>query len=208
MAKKRFDYFEAFEKQVDIASEEAEVLIEAIEGFTTSEDLVPILEKAHEIEHRGDEMNHIILTNVAVDFITPIDREDIIELAQDLVDIIDLIEGPIQRFYRFDVKAMEPEAIEFAVLIKKSLKALRKSMSTFREFKKVKKIRAMVEDVNQLEEQADVMYLETIRHLFTSGDAADLRVRVWSRLFEHLEMTVDACEVVADTMSTITLKNV
>ena len=208
MAKKRFDYFDAFIKQIDIAEEEAEVLIEAIEGFTTSEALVSILEKAHEIEHRGDEMNHEILTNVAVDFITPIDREDIIELAQDLDDIIDLIEGTIQRFYMFDVKAMEPRAIEFAVIIKKSLKALHKSITSFREFKKIKKIRAMVEDVNQLEEQADVMYLETIRHLFTDGDVEDVRVRIWSRLFEHLEKTVDACEVVADTMSTITLKNV
>ena len=37
MAKKnKFDYFEAFERQVDIASKEAEVLIEAIENFTTA----------------------------------------------------------------------------------------------------------------------------------------------------------------------------
>ena len=209
MAKKdRFSYFDAFEKQVDIAEEEAEVLIEVIENFTTADKLVPLLEKAHEIEHRGDEVNHVILTNVAVDFITPIDREDIIEFAQDLDDIIDMIEGTIQRFYMFDVKSMEPQAAEFAAIIKKSVKALRKSMGTFREFKKVKKIRAMVEDVNQLEEQADVMYLETIRDLYVNGKADELRVGTWSRLFEHLEKTVDACEAAADTMQTITLKNV
>ncbi len=210
MAKKdRFNYFDAFENQVGIAEEEIEVLIEAIEGFTSTDNLQPILEKAHEIEHRGDYINHIILTNVSTDFITPIERGDIIELAQNLDNLTDMIEGIIQRFYMFDIHFMHPQAIEFAQIIKKSLKALRKSMGTFREFKKVKKIRAMVEDVNQYEEQADALYVQTIRHLYTVDALNDaVRVEVWSRLFDRLEATCDACETVADTMANIMLKNV
>lgn len=210
MAKKdRFNYFDAFESQVAVAEEEIEVLIEAIENFSTADDLQPVLEKAHEIEHRGDEINHIILTNVSTDFITPIERGDIIELAQNLDTLTDMIEGIIQRFYMFDIHFMHPQAIEFAQIIRKSLKALRKAMGTFREFKKVKKIRAMVEDVNQLEEQADALYVKTIRHLYTVDALNDaVRVEVWSRLFDRLEGTCDACETVADTMATIMLKNV
>ena len=210
MAKKeRFNYFDAFESQVAVAEEEIEVLIDAIENFTTADDLQPVLEKAHEIEHRGDEINHIILTNVSTDFITPIERGDIIELAQNLDTLTDMIEGIIQRFYMFDIHFMHPQAIEFATIIRKSLKALRKSMGTFREFKKVKKSRAMVEDVNQFEEQADALYVETIRHLYTVDALNDaVRVEVWSRLFDRLEGTCDACETVADTMASIMLKNV
>lgn len=209
MAKKgKFNYFDAFEQQVDIATELSDVLIEAIENFSTAEEMQPVLDKAHEIEHNGDMVNHMILTNVAADFITPIEREDIIELAQNLDDVSDMIEGILQRFYMFDVHFMHPQAIEFARIIKKSLKALRKSMGTFREFKKVKKIRAMVEDVNQLEEQADALYVETIRHLYTVDAANAVRVEVWSRLFDRLEGAVDACEIVADTMANIMLKNV
>lgn len=209
MAKKnKFDYFDAFEKQVDIAAEEADVLIEAIEGFTEAEALRGILDRAHEIEHRGDEVNHEIRTSVSIDFITPIEREDILELAHNLDDVIDMIEGIIQRFYMFDIHFMHPRAIEFAHIIKKSIKALRKSMGTFREFKKVKKIRTMVEDVNALEEQADELYMETIRYLYTVDAANAVRVEVWSRLFDRLEATCDACAAVADTMATIMLKNV
>ena len=210
MAKKgKFNYFDAFEQQVDIATELSDVLIDAIENFSTAEEMQPVLDKAHEIEHNGDMVNHMILTNVAADFITPIEREDIIELAQNLDDVSDMIEGILQRFYMFDIHFMHPQAIEFARIIKKSLKALRKSMGTFREFKKVKKIRAMVEDVNTLEEQADALYVETIRQLYTVDALNDaVRVEVWSRLFDRLEGTVDACEIVADTMANIMLKNV
>lgn len=210
MAKKtRFNYFDSFEEQVAVAEEEVDVLIEAIENFTSADDLQPILERAHEIEHRGDNINHIILTNVSTDFITPIERGDIIELAQNLDNLTDMIEGIIQRFYMFDIHFMHPQAIEFAQIIKKSLKALRKSMIPFREFKKVKKIRPMIEDVNQYEEQADALYVETIRHLYTVDALNDaVRVEVWSRLFDRLEATCDACETVADTMASIMLKNV
>ena len=210
--KKKFDYFDAFELQVDIASEMAEALVEAIEGFDALESaagLRELLDRAHVIENRGDEVNHEIRVNVAADFITPIEREDILELAQDLDDVTDMIEGVIQRFYMFDVHFMHPKTREFADIIGKSLKALRKSMGTFREFKKVKKIRSMVEDVNLLEEQADALYMDTIRDLYTVDAANDaVRVEVWSRLFDRLEATCDACKTVADTMSVIMLKNI
>ena len=208
MAKKsKFDYFDAFEQQVDIAAEEVAVLIEAIEGFTSAEELKDLLEKAHEIENRGDEVNHEIRSNVAVDFITPIERENIIELADRLDTVIDMTEGILQRFYMFDVHFMHPRAIEFARIIQKSVKALRKSMGTFREFKKVKKIRAMVEDVHALEEQADVLYMESIRELYTADVDNAVRMEVWSRLIDRLEETCDATNAVANTMSAIMLKN-
>ena len=209
MAKKdKFSYFDAFEQQVDVALEEVEVLIECIENFKSADELEPVLEKAHEIEHRGDHINHIILTNVSTDFITPIERGDIIELAQNLDTITDMIEGAIQRFYMYDIHFMHPQAMEFAQIIRKCLKALRKAMGTFREFKKVKKIRAMVEDVKQGEELADALYLKTIRSLYAEDSDNAVRLEVWSRLFERLEGTADACEKAADTMATIMLKNV
>ena len=129
-------------------------------------------------------------------------------MAQRLDDVTDNIEGIIQRFYMFDIHFMHPKSIEFAQILKKSIKALRKSMDSFREFKKVKKIRAMVQDVNDLEEQADVLYQDTIRYLYTVDAEKAVHVEVWSRLFDRLEGAVDSCKAVADTMSTIMLKNV
>lgn len=209
MAKKnKFNYFDAFQQQLDTALEEAEVLVEAIENFKSAEDLPPILKKAHEIEHRGDLINHEIRTYVSTDFITPIERGDILEMAQRIDDVIDDIEGILQRFYMFDVHFMHERAMDFAIIIQKSLKELSKSMNSFREFKKLKKIRSMIEDVNELEEQADLLYQETIRELYSNETEHAVRIEVWSRLFDRLEGTVDACQAVADTMATIALKNV
>ena len=85
----KYDYFSAFESLSELAVDEADLLIKAIEDFSTAEALKETMEKAHAIEHKGDDINHDIFRNVATDFITPIDREDIIGLAQALDTIID-----------------------------------------------------------------------------------------------------------------------
>ena len=92
----KYDYFSAFESLSELAVDEADLLIKAIEEFSTADALKETMEKAHAIEHKGDDINHDIFRNVATDFITPIDREDIIGLAQALDTIIDELEEVIQ----------------------------------------------------------------------------------------------------------------
>lgn len=206
--KNRFDYFDAFKKLSELAVEESDLLIEAIENFGEAEDLRGVMERAHEIEHKGDEQNHLIFQTVATDFITPIEREDIIELTQHLDDIIDYIEDVLQRFYMYDVHFMHKDALEFAGLIKKSCVALDKAMEDFRNFKKSKTFRELVIDVNTYEEEADQLLVKVIRDLHTVDCDKPMRVLVWSQIFSRMEKCADACEHAADSMSTILLKNV
>ncbi|MEG0016411.1 MAG: DUF47 family protein [Gordonibacter sp.] len=209
MAKKhKFDYFDQFEKLSELTVKEADLLIEAIKGFTAAGDLRPIMERAHEIEHEGDEINHAIFQTVATDFITPIEREDIIELAQYLDNIIDYIEDVMQRFYMYDIHVMHEDALEFARLIKKSCEALDKAMEDFRNFKKSKTFKQLIIDVNTYEEEADQLFLKVIRKLHTQDRENSMRVLVWTQIFDRMEKCCDSCEHTADSMSTILLKNV
>ncbi len=209
MAKKhKFDYFDQFEKLSELTVKEADLLIEAIKGFTSAEDLRPVMERAHELEHEGDEINHAIFQTVATDFITPIEREDIIELAQFLDNIIDYIEDVMQRFYMYDIHVMHEDALEFACLIKKSCEALDKAMEDFRNFKKSKTFKQLIIDVNTYEEEADQLFLKVIRKLHTQDRESPMRVLVWTQIFDRMEKCCDSCEHTADSMSTILLKNV
>ena len=204
----KYDYFSAFESLSELAVDEADLLIKAIEDFSTADALKETMEKAHAIEHKGDDINHDIFRNVATDFITPIDREDIIGLAQALDTIIDELEEVIQRFYMYDVHFMHDEALEFATYIKKSCKALGYAMEDFRNFKKSKKFKQRIIDVNTYEEQADTLYLKVIRDLYTVDRENPMRVLVWSQVFERMEKCCDACEHAADIMNGILIKNV
>ncbi|WP_165043144.1 MULTISPECIES: DUF47 domain-containing protein [unclassified Adlercreutzia] len=209
MAKKdRFDYFDAFEHQAKLAVQEAEVLLEAIENFTTADKLQSVIDKAHEIEHQGDEINHAVSRSVANDFITPFDREDLLALAHNLDGVIDLIEDVILRFYMYDIHFMHEHAIDFAKLIKKSCQAVEEAMGDFRNFKKSKHFKKLIIKVNDCEEEGDQLYIDVIRSLHTEDRDEPMRVHVWSQIFERMERCCDACEDVSNIMEDVMLRNV
>ena len=205
--KKKIDYFDMFEQQVAVANREADILVDAVENFTTAEALHDILIKAHEIEHEGDVLSHDILHSVAVDFITPIDREDIISLTAALDNVTDSIEDVLRDFYMYDIHFMHDDAKEIAHLIKKSTKALTNAMVDFRNFKKSKKFKELIIKVSDYEDQGDRLYMEAIRRLYTGETDDAVRVDVWTRIFDCMEAACDSCEHAADAMGDIMLKN-
>lgn len=203
----RFDYFDAFERQAELAAREAKVLIKTIEEFPPQGGMESVMMKAHELEHEGDEISHTIFTAIATDFITPIEREDIMMLTQCLDDILDYIEDVIQRFYMYDVDEMHEDALAFARIIEKSCKALDGAMEDFRNFKKSKDFKKRIIEINTLEEEADAFYMKIIRDMHIKDKENPLRIVTWSQLFARMEKCTDACEHTADIMRTIMLKN-
>lgn len=206
-SKSKLDYFDAFKRQAEYACKEAELLCEVVDNFTTAEAIEQYLPRAHDIEHDADVVNHDILTAIDVDFITPIDRADIIQLAQALDDIVDSIEDVIQRFYMFDVHFMHHDAVSLAKLIHKECEALHTAMEEFYDFKKSSTFRKNMIKVNDIEEEADSLYVEIMRRLFTVDRENPMRVVAWMEIFERMENCCDSGERVADTMSSILLKN-
>ncbi|MBE6463767.1 MAG: DUF47 family protein [Eggerthellaceae bacterium] len=208
MAKKdKFDYFNAFEQLTHLAVEEADLLIQAIEEYTTPDNLLPHVTKAHELEHRGDVINHEIFTNIATDFITPLEREDLVGITQNLDNVLDYLEDVFQCFYMYDIQFMQEDALDFAKLIKNSCEALDTAMGNFRNFKKNRMYREYIVNVNDYEEEADQLYLQTIRKLFKTYRDKPLVAHVWADIFNRMEKCSDATEHVADVMSTVYLKN-
>ncbi|GHT78196.1 hypothetical protein FACS1894104_1060 [Actinomycetota bacterium] len=206
MAGIRFNYFDAFASIAEMACKEAAMLTEEIRDFD-SKNVIKRLEAMHEYENAADELNHQIFTHIASEFVPPIEREDITSMAQNLDDIVDYIEDVQQRFYMFDVQEMHPSALEMANLIEKSTSKLYEAMQDFGNFKKSKQLDKILIAINDYEEEADRIYLLSIRDLYINHTDDPIYVLAWNNLFTRMEKCVDACEHVADVMSTIILKN-
>ncbi len=208
MAKKsKFNYFKAYGRLAKLSVQESELLIESIRVFKDASGYSDTMELMHEYENSGDSINHDIFQSVAVDFMPPFDREDIVSLAQALDNVLDYIDDVLGHMYMYDIKTMPDYALRFAELILKSCKALDKAMSEFHGFKKNKKFKQLIVDINSYEEEADKLYTEAMRHLHTVDNSDIMHVLVWSRIFERMEKCCDATEHAADIVSTILLKN-
>ena len=206
MFREKFDYFNALEKQGGFAHQEALMLLDVLNNFDTAE-LLSRAEAIHEIENAADHQNHELFTAIAVEFLTPIDREDIAEMAHRLDDIVDYIEDVVQQLYMYNVTEVYSPAFIMADLIEKTTAALVEALKEFRNFKKSKELASRIIEVNDFEEEADQLYFHTIRDLYKNYANRPVFIMAWSNLFVRMERCIDACENVTDIMSTIALKN-
>ena len=85
--------------------EAAQILDRFFEGEAS---VAAVADQIKRLEHECDEISHEILRGIDRTFITPIDREDIHQLAVRLDDVIDLIDGTVRRVSLFLID--EPDA--------------------------------------------------------------------------------------------------
>lgn len=203
--KKNNDYFKLIEQQLEHASSASEYLCEVFNNFTPAS-VEEYKIKMHSIEHNADEVHHDILTRLMIEFMTPIDQEDILRLVQINDDITDAIDEVIMDLYMYCVDALPEGAASLAQEVNNCVKALNLAATELRNFKKPQKLREYLIQVNDIESKADEIYFEAIRKLFTvKGDAAALFAS--RAIFESLENCCDLCEHASDVIEQIIIKN-
>lgn len=205
MAKKNDIYFSDFLTMIEYSCEAAEYLQKVFSSFD-NENMDKCREHMHKIENAADDAKHGMMGRLVKEFVTPIDREDILELANELDDITDKIEDILIRVYMYNVQAMLPEALSFADVIVRCCRSLKNAVAGLPEFRKAGKLKEALIEVNSLEEEGDQIYIEAVRKLYTSG-MPSIEIIAWSKLFERLEDCCDACEHAADVIETIIMKN-
>ena len=205
MAKKHNAYFNYFVKQMELALEASEYLGTALKNFKPDTLNVQRVHM-HDIESRADEVKHDIINKLAQEFVTPIEREDIVHLISEIDEVIDLIEDVLIRIFMYNIKQILPPAIHFAEVINRSCSALLAAAKEFHNFQKSQALQKAIVDVNTMEEEGDAIYIDAMRSLFTQ-EKDPLTVVAWSSTYDRFEDCCDACEHVANTMESVIMKN-
>ena len=157
-----------------------------------------------EIENKGDDITHEIYRGLSKVFITPIDREDIMELATRLDDVVDGIEASIARFDYLQIDKTDEYMKQFSDVLVKSCEHIQAAFSLLAK-KKYLEIQTHTYEINSLENEGDRLMREGIRAIFTNPTEpySDFKMK---ELYERLETTTDACEDVADILGSIILR--
>ncbi|MBR5329835.1 MAG: DUF47 family protein [Firmicutes bacterium] len=205
MAKDDKFYFENFLERAVLAKDAANYLVECLEHYDADK-IVYMLQKMHEFEHAADIQKHKMNDSLAKAFVTPIDREDLDMLSQQLDNVSDTIEEILQKFYIFNIKEIDPAAITFAKNIVKSCEMLEQMMDEFKNFKKSKTMHSLIIACNDVEEECDVLFLETIHNL-TKNSTDALATISWYKIFDCFEACADACEHVSECVGSVIMKN-
>lgn len=205
MAKGDKLYFENFLTCAGLAKDAANYLVECLENYDADK-IDDMLEKMHSFEHSADIKKHELHEALARAFVTPVDREDLDMLSQQLDNVSDTIEEVIQKFYIYNIKEVHPAAIEFAKNLVNSCEVVVQIIEEFKNFKKTKTMRSLIIACNDAEEKCDSLYLTTMQSL--TKNATDVLTTIaWYKIFDCFEACADACEHVGECVGSIIMKN-
>ena len=139
-------------------------------------------------------------------FITPIEREDIILLSQSIDEITDKIEDVMLRLYCNNVQTIRPDAIEMGAVLIHCCEEVRKLIDEFADFRRSKKLREYIIHINTMEEQADKLFIDSMRRLHTST-SDPIEIIGWREIYIYMEKCADACEHVSDAVESVIMTN-
>ncbi|HEY0160010.1 MAG TPA: DUF47 family protein [Thermoanaerobaculia bacterium] len=166
----------------------------------------PIADKAHEIkevEHKCDFLTHEIIQRLNKTFVTPIDREDIHELARTLDDVMDAIDNAASLIPLYKIDKIRPGARELTRIIIQQCDEIRTAVEALEQRKGVLE-RAI--EINRLENEADRIHKNAISQLFDE-ETNPITILKWKEIYDLLEEATDACEDVANLLENVVVKH-
>ncbi|TES83094.1 MAG: DUF47 domain-containing protein [Dehalococcoidia bacterium] len=197
---KFFDLFQASAQNVVEAAHRLKEMVDSWEHVEGSVDEIT------ELEHKGDIITHDIMARLNRTFVTPFDREDIVQLAHSLDDIIDFIHAAADSMLLYKVSRPGPRAKELAGIIVQAAEEVEKVMPQIRKHIVLSQVLKRCVEINRLENVADRVYRSAMAELFAdSSDIAD--VIKWREIYAHMESATDRCEDVADVLEGVAIKH-
>jgi predicted phosphate transport protein (TIGR00153 family) len=197
-------FFDMIGEQVKVISDAVSHLKKMVEKEDYSEENV---KKIKELEQHCDTLSHEIIDILNETFITPIDREDIHKIVNEIDDIMDLINVVANRLYIYKIKTVKNTYFpEFLENITDAVNAVKNAVLSLKDIKKPRRILEYCIEINRLENSGDSIREKAIIELFEK-EKDPIEIIKWKEIYEVLETILDECEYLARTIEEVLVKN-
>ena len=163
----------------------------------------------HRIEHEADGIKHETEERLAKEFMTPIDREDIFMLLDNIDDLTDSIDEISYKLYLRDYTALPEGTMAFVDVAYRGVKGVQEVLRNLTSLTNKKLLDPLIGQVRDIEEEADHLYEEHVHALYkkvTNDNYLDIRLA--EKLYGLFEYVTDQCRNVTRTVEIILYKNI
>lgn len=168
-------------------------------------DLKEIATEMKSYESEGDTYIHELIVDLNKTFITPIEREDILQLAMKMDDVLDGMEQCMAYYEMFSITEHDEYIQKFVSYIYSSTLEITKALELLSN-KKLLEMRKHAIEIKDLESKCDELLRVSIKHLFAK-QKDPIIIMQYKEIYEMLEKVTDSCQDVANTIETIIMRN-
>ena len=206
--KKKINYFYSqFEILISYPEKAMRLVKEFVDNFDKSR-LEEVKIAVHNVEHEADLVKKETCERLAKEFITPIDREDIFLLLDNIDDLTDAIDEITYKLYLHDYQSLPNNLSDFGNVDLQCVLATEDVIANLRYLTNKKLLDPLIEKVRNLEEECDHYYEENVKSLYKTVDNDTyLSVRRYEKIYSLFEYVSDKCRDIIKTVEMIMYKN-
>lgn len=199
-------FYEHFEGAASNALEVARILNDI---YSTEDDTERKVHHLHDLEHRGDEFTHQIFSALNSTFVTPMDREDIAGLANELDEFVDMMDEAGMRLWLYKLsEPTEPARLLTRILLEQAdlVSLAMPLLATVGKEQQV--LRKHAVEIHRLENEADDRLHTTLATLYDGVTEVPALINAirWGELYGLLEDATDRAEDIGDRLESIVAK--
>lgn len=157
-----------------------------------------------EFRAKGNTFINQIILELNKSFITPIERDDILQLAMKMDDILNSIEKCTAYYEIFSFKKQDEFVEEFISYIYECTIEITKSMELLSK-KKLINMRVHSIMIKEIEVKCETLFRKALKQLFNEKDV--LKVIQQKEIYGMFKITAERCREVATTIETIIMRN-
>jgi predicted phosphate transport protein (TIGR00153 family) len=196
------EFFDLFNESATNLRTTVELLKDLIEDYR---DIDLKVRRIQDREHEGDQVTHAIIRRLNTSFITPMDREDIYQLATALDDVLDAVDAVSDLFLLHQIETPLPQMKEQVDVLLRAAEQTEQALELLPKMDR-ERLEPYWIEINTLENEGDQLYRRAVAELF-SGEHRAMDVLRWKDVIENLEEAIDGLENVANTIESIVLKH-
>ena len=199
-------FFDLFNRGAENTLEGARLLHDLLHNYV---DVDRKARRLKDIEHTGDEITHEVFGALHRTFITPLDREDISNLASSLDDVIDWIEEVGRRIMLYRIDRPTPIACRFSSVILDQAEQIARAVPLLESLRNAEALQKATQEIHRLENEGDDLLADAIATLYDGVTEVPQLIQAmrWNDLYQLLEDATDKAENVATVLNNIALKN-
>jgi len=164
----------------------------------------PTQDEVKALEHESDRVVSELIVSINAQFVTPYDRDDLIQLAFAVDDVADAAENAAELLGLYGVDSPTKQSFQLCELLVRATEQLAVLLG---RLKSAQGSAVEILTIKSIEDEADEVARAARASLFKDERIDPMIVIRWKGIYEALEDAVDACETAAHRIGNILVKN-
>jgi predicted phosphate transport protein (TIGR00153 family) len=179
---------------------------EAFSSFQTGRSADEVRAAVQLVEHEADNLVRQMEDALARTFVTPLDREDLHHLSNELDDIIDLTNLAARTCGLYGVKEPTQPMIDLMAVLVRACELIREAVPNLR----VHQYEALIglgRRIRVIEKEGDEIFRGAMSELFSDPKIDAKELIRQKEVLDHIEHAIDSCDNVGDILANLAVKH-